>query len=58
MASGDESERAVPPPDDPLHRHAEDDDVLDREAARRRLEAILQTRRMPEENADAESEND
>lgn len=49
---------AVPPPDDPLRRHAEDDDIQDREAARRRLEALLRTRAMADENADAEPENE
>ena len=47
-------EPAVPPPDDPLRRHHSDADAADRDAARRRLEAILQTRRMPAENDEPE----
>jgi hypothetical protein len=45
---------ALPPPDDPMGRHAQDADVSDREAARLRLEAILQTRSMPETNGEPE----
>ena len=46
---------AVPPPDDPLRRHGADPDAAeDREAARRRLEAILHSRRMPDEQDEPE----
>ena len=41
---------AVPPPDNPLLRHDSDADAADREAARLRIEAIVQTRRMPDGN--------
>jgi hypothetical protein len=50
----DVPEPALPPPDDPLARHGPDADAGDRDAARRRLEAILQTRRMPTENDEPE----
>lgn len=48
---------AVPPPDDPLRRHQQDADVHDQDAARRRLEAILHTRAMPDGNDEPEGDD-
>ena len=41
---------AVPPPDDPLARSRAEGDVDSAEAAARRVEAILRTRRMPSDD--------
>ena len=41
---------ATPPPDAPELRHQADADAADREAAGLRLEAILETRAMPDDD--------